>query len=225
MNSLTAARTSRSTRTLLVAPKRFASSLVGPSRPSQPKVKRPRSQRQRGVATPVLRNLVNLHHSSSSFLHSPEEIDVGFENAFRHTSGEPQFQPYYRYRADALATGADRGQLVERGDSPDSVGAELRKRERLRPAPSYWRTFKKYPDLWSDRAKQVGEDGGMLSVRELAVKEALFGTWERGGIGMKTTQPGLDGVLEYIEAKGVSVEEYAKEWADRDQVDDGEQSS
>lgn len=60
----------------------------------------------------------------------------------------------------------------------------------------------------------------MFSERELAVREALFGTWERGGVGMKKPEPGLNGVKEYLAAKGVSVKDYAKEWEKRNQFDD-----
>ena len=194
---------------------RTTSSIAGPSEP----LRRHRRLRNsdRGIPLPVLRDLVNLHHISASFLHSPDDIATGFENAFRHTYADPFFTPYRQYRDDVLSRTAERGSLVERATS-SSVGKELEKRQKLRPAPTYWRTFKKHEDLWSERTKEGG-NGGMFSERELAVKEALFGTWERGGIGMKKSEPGLDGVKEYLEAKGSTAEEYAREWEKRNQVD------
>lgn len=200
---------------------RSASSEAGPS-------KRPQTQRKlrvndRSVSPSILRSLVDLHHTASSFLHSPDDISTGFENAFRHTYSDPYFVPYRQYRDSILAGTTERGlggvsNLVERA-GPNAVGRELDKRERLRPAPTYWRTFKKHEDLWSDRAREDGMEGGLFSERELAVKEALFGTWERGGTGMKRPEPGLDGVKEYLDAKGVSVEQFAKAWERRNQVE------
>jgi len=184
---------------------RSSSSVAGPS-PKHPKPRNRIRTSERGANPSVLRNLVDLHHTSASFLHSPDDI----------------FIPYRQYRDDVLSGTAERGaggvkNLVEWANT-NSVGRELDKRERLRSAPTYWRTFKKHEDLWSERARDEVSEGGMLSERELAVKEALFGTWERGGIGMKSPEPGLEGVKEYLEAKGVSVEEYAKEWEKRNQV-------
>ncbi len=200
---------------------RSSSSVAGPS-PKHPKPRNRIRTSERGANPSVLRNLVDLHHTSASFLHSPDDISTGFENAFRHTYSDPSFIPYRQYRDDVLSGTAERGaggvkNLVEWANT-NSVGRELDKRERLRSAPTYWRTFKKHEDLWSERARDEVSEGGMLSERELAVKEALFGTWERGGIGMKSPEPGLEGVKEYLEAKGVSVEEYAKEWEKRNQV-------
>lgn len=60
----------------------------------------------------------------------------------------------------------------------------------------------------------------MVSERELAVKEALFGTWERGGIGMRRTEPNYDGVQEYLAAKGTTIGESAREWEQRDLMED-----
>ena len=57
----------------------------------------------------------------------------------------------------------------------------------------------------------------MLTEREIRVKEALYGTWERNGArsGRDTVDVGLEGVEEYIQARGTTVEEEAKQWADR----------
>lgn len=66
---------------------------------------------------------------------------------------------------------------------------------------------------------KVGKGEGMLTEREKRVREVLFGTWERGGMGMEGSKPGLEGVQEWLKAKGVSVEEYAREWEGRDNVE------
>jgi hypothetical protein len=78
------------------------------------------------------------------------------------------------------------------------------------PIARYSKIFTKYDRKWSEsRGLSAGQD---LSERELLVKEALFGTWERGGKGMKDIAPSLEGIYEYIEAKGTTVEELAAEW-------------
>ncbi|CAD6571648.1 MAG: hypothetical protein TREMPRED_000337 [Tremellales sp. Tagirdzhanova-0007] len=165
----------------------------------------------RGMDRTLLKDLVDLHHTSASFLHSADDIAIGFENAFQNTYNDPEFIPYRQYRDDVLNA------------MMASVGKALSKRERLRAAPVYRRTFKKVSNPWSDPTSHKHypdySQSGMFSERELAVKEALLGTWERGGVGMEKPEPSLDGVMEFLEAKGVTVQEYAKEWDRRNQID------
>lgn len=70
---------------------------------------------------------------------------------------------------------------------------------------------------WSDRgardhtAVHVGP-----TEREKQVREALFGTYERGpGEGVR---PGLEGIEEWLEKEGSSPEQVAKDWRDRHNV-------
>lgn len=204
-----------------------ASSSVVPSPTKRSKPSNEPRNPDRNVNRTILKDLVDLHHTSASFLHSPDDIAIGFENAFRNTYNDPEFIPYRQYRDDTLNAMSERGaggldNLVERA-SMSSVGKELSKRERLRAAPVYRRTFKKVSNPWSDPSshKRYPEysQSGMFSERELAVKEALLGTWERGGAGMEKPEPSLDGVLEFLKAKRVTVKEYAKEWERRNQID------
>lgn len=59
------------------------------------------------------------------------------------------------------------------------------------------------------------DDNGLwLSARQTAVKEALFGTWERAG--SDAARPGLEGVEEWLAVRGMQVERSAEAWQGRD---------
>ena len=70
-------------------------------------------------------------------------------------------------------------------------------------------TFGFVEEKWSD----AGARAFAVSERDKQVREALFGTFERGpGEGIK---PALEGVEEWLEKEGRSVEDVAKEWEAR----------
>ncbi|WVQ77663.1 hypothetical protein IAR50_007351 [Cryptococcus sp. DSM 104548] len=186
-----------------------------PSRPSSSSAYAPpKKATGRALSASTLRDLVSLHHSSASFLHSPTELPAGFENAFRHTK-PPVFDTYDSFRRSVHATQAlhppgGMENLVKKGDSLESSAAGV-----------YVATQKAFKELPSEKGLVSETDGvkssdRRLSERQMRVKEAIYGTWERGGLGMNKAEPGLDGVLEYIEAKGKTVGEYAQEWEKRD---------
>ncbi|WVQ78626.1 hypothetical protein IAT38_000712 [Cryptococcus sp. DSM 104549] len=167
----------------------------------------------RTLPVSTLRSLVALHHTSAGFLHAPADLSVGFENTFRR-SGRMGLRSYREW-AHTVMDGAERRpaggteNLVDK--LHESSGADL--------PSTVQKTFKKML-----RTGWVGEQGDgvakldqTLTDRELRIQEALYGTWERGGLGMRRVEPGLDGVLEYLEAKGKTVKEYAEEWASRDE--------
>ncbi|ODN73004.1 hypothetical protein L202_08403 [Cryptococcus amylolentus CBS 6039] len=174
----------------------------------------PKKSTGRALSASTLRSLVSLHHSSAGFLHSPTELPVGFENAFRHTK-PPAFDTYEDFRRSVHATQAlhppgGMENLVEKGTVLDSSKAGV-----------YTGTQKAFKRLPSAQGLVSETDGvkssdRALSERQMRVKEAIYGTWERGGSGMNRAEPALDGVLEYIEAKGKTVGEYAQEWEKRD---------
>ncbi|WWD16197.1 hypothetical protein CI109_100623 [Kwoniella shandongensis] len=184
----------------------------------------PKKSNGRTLPASTLRSLISLHHSSAGFLHTPQDLPVGFENAFKHTSKAVYLRGYYDFAQSvqfnqSLHPPGGMENLVEKPKSSEARGLDLKGRTIL-PAETVQRTFKRHEKLWSekgDSARGVGRDEQYLSDRELRVQEALYGTWERGGSGMDRVEPGLEGVLDYVEAKGKTVSEYAKEWENRDE--------
>lgn len=70
-------------------------------------------------------------------------------------------------------------------------------------------TFGFIEEKWSD----AGVKGFVVSERDKLVREALFGTFERGP--REDIRPALEGVEEWLEKEGRSVEDVAKEWEER----------
>jgi hypothetical protein len=70
-------------------------------------------------------------------------------------------------------------------------------------------TFGFVEGKWSD----AGAAGFDMSERDKQVREALFGTFERG-VG-ESVRPALEGVEEVLRKEGKSVEQVAKEWEER----------
>jgi len=137
-------------------------------------------------------------------MHDAESARVGFENAFKCT--DPKFMKYNDWRNTVLRNQNEAHEMVS-GIDPFSPDADL---DGVQPAQKYWTLFKEY-DARDDSSR--GRE--TMTEREQQVKEALFGTYERGGLGMGGSKPGLPGILEYLKAKGVTVEEFAKEWRGR----------
>lgn len=163
----------------------------------------------------TLSSLIGLHHESANFMRDPAEITTAFESAFRHHT--PQFQSYSSFRAAALrareehATG---GLTNFATQSPGGLGARraiaLADEDDLPDQAQVTRNVFRPARKWTNRSRSSGE----LSERELKVKEALFGTWERAQDGVP--RPALDGVVDVLEARGLSVEEAAKQWKNRE---------
>ncbi|WWC60839.1 uncharacterized protein I303_103415 [Kwoniella dejecticola CBS 10117] len=185
----------------------------------------PRKSNGRTLPASTLRSLISLHHSSAGFLQDPKEgLAVGFDNAFRHTRSDPYFRGFNDYTSNQLHSSSSSNNdaggletLVERPRSDESRGVGHAGRyQMIYPAENIQKNFKaRTSQLWSETSGQ-SKDSQMLSERELALQEALYGTWERGGVGMSKVEPSLDGVLEFVDAKGKTVKEYAREWQERD---------
>jgi hypothetical protein len=176
--------------------------------PFLPKGQAPRS---------TLSSLVGLHHESANFMRDPAEITTAFERAFRfHT---PQFQSYNSFRASALrareehATGGLTNFATQTSGGLGArraigLSAEDDLPDQAQITSNVFRPESKRK--WTKASRSIGE----LSERELKVKEALFGTWDRAQDGVP--RPALDGVMDVLEARGLSIEEAAKQWKNRE---------
>jgi len=192
-----------------------------PRPPKAPKRPHP----ERNASPDLLRNLISLHHTSASFLHDEKGLPHGFDNAFQHTHNEPVFTSFQIWRDDTLRTSTASTSnlgipdLIPRKHNPNGFDEFGSRRKPIgRPVMRYSKVFEKSDSRWSE-----SRDSGLtsdLSERELQVKEALFGIWDRGGKGMRDVEPGLEGVLEYLEAKGVSAEDFAREWSGKGEEQD-----
>ncbi|ORY29986.1 hypothetical protein BCR39DRAFT_530456 [Naematelia encephala] len=199
-----------------------AASTSSSTRPPRTPKRRKNATRRQPRSIETTRALVNLHHTAASFMHSPDEITTGFENSFRHSALNPYFQKFWQFRESALeaveARGSgSEGSLVERVEIGAKSSAS-KARASQRKAATYSQIFKKHENLWSERGR-VDEQNPELTEREIQVKEALFGTWERGGLGMRRPEPSLDGIQEYLSAKGVTLNQAAQEWSKRHEED------
>jgi hypothetical protein len=171
----------------------------------------------------TLRTLVSLHHASATFMREPSEISTAFENAHRHY--KPEFISYDQYRARALKLVSERGEhglerLSERGVG--GAGARGAMGEFAAPGDHavIQREIFTPPRAWTGRRRSHATD---LTERELKIKEALFGTWERGADA--APRPSLEGVLDVVGAKGATIGQVAHEWkgerVDEDSTEDG----
>ncbi|BEI81979.1 hypothetical protein CcaverHIS002_0211390 [Cutaneotrichosporon cavernicola] len=147
----------------------------------------------------TLSSLIGLHHESSTFMRDPAEITTASFRAAALRSREEH------------ATG---GLTNFATQSPGGLGARraigLNEEDDLPDQPQVTRNVFRPTRKWTSRSRSAGE----LSERELKVKEALFGTWERAQDGVP--RPALDGVVDVLEARGLSVEEAAKQWKNRE---------
>jgi len=138
-------------------------------------------------------------------MHDADSARIGFENAFKCT--DPKFMKYNDWKNTVLRNQNEAHEMVSGMDAFDE-GSDL---DGAQPAQKYWTLFKEY-DSYAERQSRTREN---MTEREQQVKEALFGTYERGGIGMSGSKPGLPGILEYLKAKNVTVEDFAREWRGR----------
>lgn len=184
--------------TLPVSATRAASSQAGPSTPSpSSSTSRPKQKR---LPKAVLRDLVNLHHRSSTFMHDPAQLTDAFQVAFR--TAPPEKIHYDEFRKAAMTTGAVAASGYAR---PSTLTTEYD-----RPEASFKRPGEDVK--WSDGGAMDMADGH-LTEREKLVREALFGTHERGP--GEQVRPALEGVEEWLAKEGRSVEETARDWDDR----------
>ncbi|WVN86591.1 uncharacterized protein L203_101759 [Cryptococcus depauperatus CBS 7841] len=177
----------------------------------------PKKGNGRTLPISTLRSLVSLHHSSAGFLQSPTDLPAGFENAFRYTK-PPQFKSYKDFREEVNKL----QDLHPPGGMENLVEKPVKNSYRSQGSSKdvytgVQRAFKAQNNGYFVDSLNAGvpKDKRNLTERQIRVREAVYGIWERGGKGMNRTAPGLDGILEYLEAKGKSVREYAKEWENR----------
>ncbi|WWC89826.1 uncharacterized protein L201_004754 [Kwoniella dendrophila CBS 6074] len=199
----------------------------------------PKKSNGRTLNASTLRSLISLHHESSGFLHDAskkENLNVGFENTFKFTRYDPTFRTYNEFSSNVLKNnnlkpkGGLLENLIERDSSSSnssSLNSSLSYKKGFKPNS---KTFKKHSiPLWSQsggssNSNDYTDDSSLLTEREIALKEALYGTYERSSSSnshsyniQTTVEPSLDGLLEFVEAKGKSIEEYSKEWENRDE--------
>lgn len=152
---------------------------------------------------------------------SPTQLDEAFHNAFNTLP--PQFEPYSQFEARSLAANrlgaTSRQQLVAHKSTGTGIDKNYETMEQLKIPP---RVFNRVKPFWSDMgAKDEGDyssdRGTGVSRRQTQVQEALFGTWEREG--GEAVRPGLEGVEEWLAARGVSSKKSAKAWNRRNEQD------
>lgn len=146
-----------------------------------------------------------------------------FENAFTNpvrNNGIPQFDDFATSaRQNLEARGPPGVESFLRRSVISSRGGEIEPGRKPPPAARNLRNVWAPKDTaggWSIGASSQNEH---LSERERAVLEALYGTFDRLG-SYENVEPGLDGVREYVEAKGTSIDQYAKEWQEQAEMAD-----
>jgi hypothetical protein len=160
-------------------------------------------------------------------MREPSEITTAFYNAHAHY--KPEFIGYEQYRARALKLGSDRAGAahgLETFAERSAGGAGARGAMGEFAAPGDHAVIHRdiFTPLraWTGRRKSHNTD---LTERELKVKEALFGTWERGVDAHP--RPSLEGVVDIVNAKGTTIGAVAKVWRkenkiiDEDSTEDG----
>jgi hypothetical protein len=143
-------------------------------------------------------------------MHDPSQISAAFQTAFK--VGQPEYIRYDDFNSAARLSGSsDQTQTLIEYDptqaSPRSgrVDSVLRSRDVVP-------TFGYTEGQWSDKgARSYGVDE--ISERDKQVREALFGTFERGP--GEDVRPALEGVEEWLRKEGKTVEEIAQDWEDR----------
>ncbi|KLT41077.1 hypothetical protein CC85DRAFT_286770 [Cutaneotrichosporon oleaginosum] len=205
----------RATSILRKASKAATAAAEAPQRLSKTAAKRTPFLPQGQAPRATLSSLIGLHHEAATFMRDPEEITTAFESTFRYHV--PQFQSYSAFRAAALRAREEHatGGLVNFATrSPGGHGARravgIGGEDDLPDQAQVKRNVFRPSRGWVKSSRMAGE----MSERELKVKEALFGTWERAQDGVP--RPALDGVVDVLEARGLSVEEAAKQWKNRE---------
>jgi hypothetical protein len=143
-------------------------------------------------------------------MHDPSQLPHAFEIAFR--AGVPEYTKYEDYHNASHLSRQDQ-QLVEYDPTSPSgtrtgAGGGSRIDNVLR-SRDIVPTFGFVEEKWSD----AGARAFAMSERDKQVREALFGTFERGP--GESIKPALEGVEEWLEKEGRSVGDVAKEWEGR----------
>lgn len=167
----------------------------------------PRRQKQKRLPKSVLRDLVGLHHTAATFMHDPSQLPAAFETAFK--SGTPEYIRYDDFHGAARLSTSSEQTLVEYDPTRESSSGRV---ESVLRSLDVVPTFGYDKGQWSDKgARDIRPD--QISERDKQVREALFGTVERGpGEGVK---PALEGVEEWLNKEGRTAEEVARDWEER----------
>jgi hypothetical protein len=149
----------------------------------------------------TLRTLIDLHHTSASFMHSPATLPDAIVRTFRDYNKESQ-ESYQTFAGRVQTLKGDGSALVGRGNDYDSIGeAGSRGLAAFSSRPKLSDAFSRDTDVqgqrsWAESAKYRELRDGP-SAREAAVREAMYGSWESGN----EILPGLEGVLEYLDVE------------------------
>jgi hypothetical protein len=137
-------------------------------------------------------------------MHDPATAGIGFQNAFQYSHHEPHFLTYESWARSVLKGHHSSNKFVprERGFDSDEVKGDAR------PAQNYWATFKQNDRIGGRRF----DNSQPLTERDRHVRETIFGTWERGGLGMEGSRPSYDGLKEWMRKKKVGSAEARREW-------------
>jgi hypothetical protein len=140
-------------------------------------------------------------------MYDPAQLPSAFETAFR--SGAPEYTRYEDFHNAHITRNST---LVEydpnspSGIKNNSYGGRV---DGVLRSKDIVPTFGFVEEKWSD----AGVRGFAMSERDKLVREALFGTFERGP--REDVRPALEGVEEWLGKEGRSVEDVAKEWEER----------
>lgn len=188
---------------------------------------RPKGKVQQEHADMVNR-LVGLHHAAAGFMRENADVTHAFENNFKLKPHQPHSTVFAQYRGRTLQRLSQRSKSgtvkLEEADEAHQRAAMARRYDSRGPLPAlYEPTFRYQPQstvrpAWMDRDFDEEDEYVKPTDRELQVREALFGTWERGAKGLKGVKPSLDGVNDYLQAKGQTIFEASTEWTDRDRT-------
>lgn len=140
-------------------------------------------------------------------MYDPSQLPAAFETAFR--SGAPEYTRYEEFH-NAHITRSE-GLVEYDPNSPSGIKTqgEYARVDNVLRSKDIVPTFGFVEGKWSD----AGVRGFPISERDKLVREALFGTFERGP--REDVRPALEGVEEWLQKEGKSVEDVAKEWEER----------
>lgn len=141
-------------------------------------------------------------------MHSPSTLPDAIVRTFRDYNKEYQ-ETYEDFAKDVKTLQGDGSRYVGRGLAQNSIGeAGSRRRSAFNVRPVLSDAFSRSTDVqgqrsWAETAKsrELYKDGP--SPREMAVREALYGSWESGA----QILPGLEGVEEYMHVEGEQPEQ------------------
>jgi hypothetical protein len=142
-------------------------------------------------------------------MYDPSQLPSAFETAFR--SGAPEYTRYDEFH-NAHITRSE-GLVEYDPNSPSGIKSPSNgnggRVDNVLRSKDIVPTFGFVEEKWSD----AGVRGFTMSERDKLVREALFGTFERGP--REDVRPALEGVEEWLKKEGRTVEDVAKEWEER----------